>query len=98
MSVWRQTGIRPKELEDMIEFPQDMLQVWKFFIDLHNARSSNGFGINPISYSEMYSYFKLIEIQPHDWEIETIKKLDKVALDAFAEQAKKEQKKTKSKG
>jgi hypothetical protein len=95
MSVWRQTGVRPKELEDMLEFPQDMAQVWKFFIDLHNARSSNGFGVNPISYSEMYSYFKLIEIQPHDWEIETIKKLDKVALEAFAEQAKREQKKNK---
>jgi len=95
MSVWRQTGVQPKELADMLEFPQDMSQVWKFFIDLHNARSSNGFGVNPISYSEMCSYFQLFEIQPHDWEIETIRKLDKVALDAFAEQAKKEQKKSK---
>jgi hypothetical protein len=95
MSVWRQTGVRPKELEDMIEFPQTVAHVWKFFIDLHNTRSSNGFGVNPISYSDIYSYFKLLEIQPYDWEIETITKLDKVALEAFAEQAKKEQKKNK---
>lgn len=95
MSVWRQTGVKPKELEDMLEFPQDMMQVWKFFIDLHNARSSNGFGVNPISYSDMYGYFKLIGIQPDDWEVETIRRLDIIALDAFAEQAKKEQKKNK---
>ena len=43
----------------------------------------------------MYSYFKLLEIQPQEWEIEVIKKLDKVALEAFAEQSKREQKKSK---
>lgn len=96
MSVWRQTGIKPKELEDMLEFPKEMLQVWKFFIDLHNARDGNGFGANPISYSDMYSYFKLIDIQPDDWEIETVRKLDMIALDSFAEQAKREQKKNKN--
>lgn len=95
MSVWRQTGIKPKELEGMVEFPDGMVEVWKFFIDLHNARSSNGFGVNPISYSEIYSYFKLIEIQPQEWEIDVIKKLDKVAMEAFAEQSKREQKKSK---
>lgn len=96
MSVWRQTGIRPKELDDMLEFPDGMSEVWKFFTDLNNARASNGFGINPISYSEMYSYFKLLEIQPQEWEIEIIKRLDRVALEAYAEQAKKEQKKSKT--
>ena len=96
MSVWRQTGIKPKELEQMLEFPDDMLEVWKFFIDLNNARSGNGFGANPISYSDMYSYFKLIDIQPDGWEVDTIRKLDMIALDAFAEQAKKDQKKNKS--
>lgn len=95
MSVWRQTGVKPKELEDMLEFPQDMMQVWKFFIDLHNGRSGNGFSANPISYSDIYSYFQLIGIEPHDWEIDVIRKLDMIALDAFAEQARKEQKKSK---
>ena len=44
----------------------------------------------------MYSYFKLLEIQPQEWEIEIIKRLDRVALEAYAEQAKKEQKKSKT--
>ena len=93
MSAWRQTGVKPKELEEMQEFPKDMSHVWKYFIDLNNARSGNGFGANPISYTEMMSYFQLLDIMPDEWEVDTIRKLDIIALDAFADQAKKEQKK-----
>jgi len=91
--VWRQTGIKPKELEDLIELPDSCYAVWKWFIDLHNARTSNGFGVNPITYTEMKCYFDLVEIRPEAWELELIKRFDVVALNAFAKQSEIEKQK-----
>jgi hypothetical protein len=96
-SVWRQTGNKPAELDSIIELPHSMYELWRFFIELHNSRSSNGFGVNPLSYTEIDSYFRLQQIVPEVWEVSTIKKLDSVALEAYAEQQKQEQNKAKTK-
>lgn len=95
--MWRQTGVKPKELEDLIELPEGYHQVWKFFIDLHNARGSNGFGINPISYTEIKSYFDLMQIQAEDYEVTLIKLFDNEALNAYAKEAEAERKKSQKK-
>jgi hypothetical protein len=81
----------------MVELPESCYSVWKWFLDLHNARSSNGFGVNPISYTEIKSYFDLIEIKPEDWELELLKKLDASALAAFAKHAETEKQKQQKK-
>jgi hypothetical protein len=94
-SAWRQTGHKPAELENLAELPQSMYEVWKWFIELNNARSSSGFGVNPISYTEMDAYFRLQQTVPETWEVNVIRRLDSVALEAYAEQAKKEQAKAK---
>lgn len=96
-SVWRQTGKKPKELDELLELPQSCLSVWKWFIDLHNARGSNGFGINPITYTEIKSYFDLIDLQPEEWEVTLIKLLDNEALAAYAKEAELERKKNSKK-
>lgn len=67
--------------------------VYRWFVDLHNKRTSNGFGINPIQYSEILAYFTLIEVKPEEWEIEMISKLDGVALEMYAKEAEKQNKK-----
>lgn len=91
-SVWRQTGHKPKELEDLLELPESCVYVWKWFIDLHNARGSSGFGINPISYVEIKAYFDLIDTQPEEWEVNIIKRFDNEALLAYAKEAKEAEK------
>ena len=96
-SVWRQTGNKPAELDSIVELPDSMLQVWHWFIELNNARSSNGFGVNPLSYVEIDAYFRLNQITPETWEVSVIKKLDNIALEAYAEQVKQEQNKAKKK-
>lgn len=93
----KQTGQPIKELEDLVECPDTMRFVWSYFIDLHNCRTSNGFGVNPIQYGEIESYFNLLEIQPAEWEIQTIKRLDVVAMKTFAEEAEKQSKKQQTK-
>jgi hypothetical protein len=64
---------------------------------LHNARGSNGFGINPISYTEIKSYFDLIDLKPDDWEVNLIKLFDNEALSAYAKEAEAERKKNTKK-
>lgn len=78
-----------------MEFPASMMYQWSYFIALHNKRSSNGFGINPISYTEMQAYFNLIGYRPEEWEIDLISKLDSTVLQVHSEQQEKESKKKK---
>ena len=70
-----------------------MVQQWEFFIDLHNKRTSNGFGLNPISWEAMESYFSLIQYQPWVWEVKLISKLDSSSLRAYAKQQGRNQRK-----
>lgn len=85
-------GITPKELSDLIEMPESLVNCWLWFIDLHKTRSS-GFGIAAIQYSEIHSYFNLLQIQVEPWEIELIKLFDGIALPIISEQQAKNQRK-----
>lgn len=58
-------------------------------MSLHATRTSNGFGANPITYTEMKSYFDLIQIEPEEWEINLIKQFDNVALEVYEKAAEK---------
>lgn len=92
-SASRQIGKLVPQLEGLLELPNSMRYIWKYFIDLHNKRTSNGFGMNPLVYSDIYSYFKLIKVQPEEYELELITQLDRIALDAYRVQAEQENKK-----
>lgn len=72
-----------------------MHYVWKYFLDLNKKRTSNGFGMNPISWYDMHGYFELNHIVPLPEEIELINMLDEVMLEHYAKEAEKQQKKTK---
>jgi hypothetical protein len=50
---------------------------------LHSTRASNGFGANPITFTEMKNYFDLIQVEVDEWEINLIRRLDMVALDHY---------------
>ena len=53
---------------------------------LNQKRTSNGFGLNPISYSEMKSFFELNRIIPDPIEVEVISLLDNIALEHYAKE------------
>lgn len=74
-----------------------MQYVWRCFIELNNARSGTGYGINPISYTEIDCYFRLQQVVPDEWEVQTIKRLDSIAMQAYADKAEAEQKKSSKK-
>lgn len=83
------TGVRPKELDDLLEIPDEFAECWQWFLRLNNRRSSNGFGVNPISYAEIMAFFQLMEYQPKFWEIELIEIFDGVAMESYDKQIKK---------
>ena len=82
--VWKNTGIRPKELDDLPELPKTCIEVWNWFIDLSASRTSNGFGMNPFTYQEILAYFTLINVIPKDWEIKLLKMLDSKAIEILS--------------
>lgn len=81
-SVWRQTGRKPKELENLIQLPESCYQVWKWFLELNAARTGSGFGVNPITYTEIHCYMTLMQITPEEWEISLIRRFDNEAMKA----------------
>lgn len=89
--VERVTGKKPVELENRIELPDSMKEIWYWFLALNNTRTS-GFGMSPITYTEMGNYFNLHQIEVEPFEIEVIKLLDSVAM----EHSQKQQEKSKN--
>jgi len=86
--VRRVKGELPGDLEDE-ELPLCIEHVWNWFMQLHNARGSSGFGPSPILYSEIESWIKLTGASPTRWEIEAIKSLDASFMDFTAKEATK---------
>ena len=68
-----------------------MNYVWEYFLQLNRKRSSNGFSVNPISYTEMLSYFELNKICVSPEEIRLIDMLDIIMLEHHAEESEKQQ-------
>lgn len=84
-------GVKPKELENLVELPRSFKQCWHFFLDLNSTRNQ-GFGVSPITYVEIYAYFNLMQLDYEPWEIEAIKAFDRIAMDVAAKQQERENK------
>lgn len=74
-----------------------MAFVWLYFIELHNSRSYNASGVNPISYADILAYFTLLGIEPQEWEIQVIKRLDFIALKMQSDEIEKQKNQAASK-
>lgn len=76
LSVERQSGKTPRELEELIKLPDNCKQSWHWFLELSNSRTEGFSGSNPISYSDIKAYFDLMKIEPRDFEVALIKSFD----------------------
>lgn len=56
--------------------PPALTYLWAAFLRLANRRGSNGFGANPISWTELEAFSRLSGLRLTPWEIETIEMLD----------------------
>lgn len=96
LSVQRQIGRVPKELEELVELPDCMKEYWSWFLKLSNRRPQ-GMGVSSISYSEMLAFFELIGVVPEPYEIEIIEAFDRVALEHHHKKEQRDKAKNKAK-
>jgi hypothetical protein len=83
LSVERQTGKTPAALEDL-PLPADAEHIWHWFLALHAGRSSNGFGPNPISWSDISAWISITQTIVRPSEIAAIMMVDRLWLEQRA--------------
>ena len=83
--VERQTGRRPKALDNPTDFPMLVAHIWTAFCSLNSARTAGFSGPNPITYTDIKSWKEVTESPLQAWECEAIKRLDTVYLRAANE-------------
>lgn len=97
-AVERQTGIVPAELQNLIELPDSLREVWSWYKRLSNRRQS-GMGINPIAFTEIKAFFDMQLISPNAEELQILEYFDNLSVSHFnkkqAEASKKAQAKSK---
>ena len=53
--------------------------LWPIFLELHSARSSNGFGLNPLSFVELDAYQRVTGIELLPEEVSLLRLADEVS-------------------
>jgi len=61
-------------------FPATHADIFQIYYELHAARSNNGFGANPISYSELEAYSRLTRRALGPWEVKMLRRIDSIFL------------------
>ena len=84
-SVERQTGLTPEQLIP-VPFPETLEFIWRDFLELNDARTSNGYSLNPLSYTEIDAWKRLMNKTVTAQEIIIIKQLDGVFLTHYQKQ------------
>lgn len=70
MDVWRQTGEKPKTLEDKPQMPAELAYIWHWFMELMNK--------DGIKFAEVESWAKIKGIELLDYELDSIMMLDRI--------------------
>ena len=76
------TGVVTSEMKAAPDYPWDTRYIWEWFIDLSRGRSIGAMAVNAISWADMYAYFSLIGIKPMRWEVDAVRALDTIFLEA----------------
>ena len=84
-ALQRQTGVTPEQLIP-VPFPETLEFIWRDFHELNNDRTSNGYTLNPISYTELDAWSRLTNKAVTAQEIDIIKQLDAVFLNHYQKQ------------
>ena len=77
--VEKQKGFKPDELVNPNEKPSFLNYLWHDFLALSNTRQS-GMAANPISYTVIDAYARLMDTKYSKIELAVIKRLDSLLL------------------
>lgn len=77
MNVWRQSGIKPPEL-DVPLLPIEAAHLWAWFNELSMRRTWSDRGPNPITWSDVLAWQQLTGKKPAPWEVQAMLSLDAI--------------------
>jgi hypothetical protein len=78
-------ALNPEDVEP--ELPPAAKWIVDLFLELNSGRGSNGFGPNPISFTEIANYCGLMKRDLWPWVIKAVKKIDSAYLNASSQAA-----------
>ncbi|HEY4712822.1 MAG TPA: hypothetical protein VIH30_01050 [Aquirhabdus sp.] len=78
----------PEELANEPDIPESAAHVWHYFIQMNKKRGSNGFGANPLTFTEIRSWCELKKITLEQWELDAIDAIDEAYISESAKDAK----------
>lgn len=90
-------GFSVKNTEEQIKenphtFPLELKFIWDNFQDIARSRTSNGYGPNPLQWSEIQSWMFLTQTPFLPWHVRAIKSIDDTFLICWAEKQAKNKK------
>lgn len=62
------------------ELPSAVAHVWAWFCELSAARTSNGYGADPITFGDIDAWARLTRLSPTPWEVALIRRIDSAIL------------------
>ena len=65
-------------------FPLHDAYLFQVFQELNAARSHNGFGYNPLTYTELYAYQAMTGTVLNAWQVKMLMRIDQIFLAASA--------------
>lgn len=71
--------------------PPSLTYLWSIFCRLSSRRTSNGFGINLITYPEIDAFQRVTGFRLMQWEVEMIETIDRLYLAEYARNRKSEE-------
>jgi len=72
-----------QELLDMPDLPEEFLSAWMAWAELNVSRSNNGYGPNPLSFSEIKAFVELTGTLLLPYEIKGIRVIDTAFMKAY---------------
>ena len=79
-ALWRQTGVKPRELAEAPDLPPLAAHLWGWFLDLDSERGTNGMTASRITSGAMRDWCWATGNRPELWERTALRKLDALWL------------------
>lgn len=70
-------------------FPERLAHLWAWYCELAAARTSSGFGVNPITYPDIEAWARIMRIIPTPFEARVLRQVDNAILEKIAARASK---------
>lgn len=68
--VWKTTGVKPKELSEQPDLPEELRYLWEWYLELRSSQL--------LTFSEIHFWSELTQKRLRGWEVELLRILDRI--------------------